>query len=1271
MRLVRKIGLGMLLTVLILLGALAWLIGTSSGLHLLVNGATRWVPGLAVESVAGGWRGLTLRGVHYRMPGVSVAVGQFSLAADPACLRHSQLCLDSITLQDVEVVVDTAALVPAPATAAAAETNSALHTPYPLILRQLQLENVSIKVDHTLVSLVGFHTGMDFRGNNLTIMPTEINDLLVALPKSAEVIADRAVSKVNQPAAQKQVATRIEIPPAATPIQPPLADTLRVLFAKPLLPDLPEVRLPVNIRMMALRGQNLRLTGDTDMLINQFFMQGQSVDGEVKLEQLHINAAQGAFYASGEAQLKQQWPVNLTVNAALNIAPIKGEKIKLTLHGELRDRLVSTVNLSGPVKAQLTASAQLAVAGLPLELALTSPDLQWPLQGEPQYRIRDLALKLAGQAVDYQLQLRADLSGESVPPAGITLAGNGHPTQFTLSRLRITALEGYGDLSAVVDWSDAVSWRSKLTLSGINTARQWPDWPARLAGNIVTQGSLHGGNWQLRIPEITLDGNIKQNQLTARGSLSGNAAGQWHIPALRLVLGRNSLNIAGNVDHQLALDAVLDAPNLNGALPGLMGNAHGTLTLRGDSRAPSLAMNLSAAGLRWQSFSVAKIALDGNVNASDIVRGQVSMRINGLKQGDVLVRQLTLAATGDERRHQLRLDFQGDPVSGGLVLNGGYDRQQQRWRATLGQTAFTTPVGAWRLSRDMALDYQRSIQRMTIGPHCWVNPNAQLCVPTAINAGASGQATLLLNRIDLVMLKPYLPAQTAFDGVFSGRADISWQPGGGLPQARISLVGNGVKVTQQVQGGSLPIAFDTLTINAGLERDRARLDWQVGIAGNGQFNGQIQVADPQGRRGLSGTITLHQLSLAIINPILPNGESVAGTLNANLRVGGDVAQPQLFGQLGLERVLIRGNWMPFAMSESRLGMTFAGTSSTLAGTIHTTQGQINLTGNADWRQINAWRARIAAQGTRVRITIPPMVRLDVSPNIILEATPQLFTLNGNVDIPWARIMVKELPPSAVGVSPDEVILDDRLQPVERTRVSTAINSNLIIHVGNDVRLDAFGLKAQLTGDLKMVQDKQGLGLNGQINIPYGRFSAYGQDLIIRRGQLLFAGPPDRPVLNIEAIRNPDSTADGVTAGVRVTGMADQPKLEVFSDPVKSQQEALSYLLRGQGLNAPGADSSAMTSMLIGIGVAQSGQLVGKIGTAFGVSNLALDTQGVGDDSQVVVSGYIAPGLQVKYGVGIFDSLATITLRYRLMPRLYLEAVSGLNQALDLLYQFEF
>ena len=101
------------------------------------------------------------------------------------------------------------------------------------------------------------------------------------------------------------------------------------------------------------------------------------------------------------------------------------------------------------------------------------------------------------------------------------------------------------------------------------------------------------------------------------------------------------------------------------------------------------------------------------------------------------------------------------------------------------------------------------------------------------------------------------------------------------------------------------------------------------------------------------------------------------------------------------------------------------------------------------------------------------------------------------------------------------------------------------------------------------------------------------------------------------------------------------------------------------------DNSAITSALIGLGLSQSSGLLTEMGDAIGLSDFGIDTEGVGDSSQVVLSAYLLPGLKVKYGVGLFDSLATITLRYRLLPRLYLEAVSGVDQAIDLLYQFEF
>lgn len=1272
MSLIKKICFGFLIVLLLLVGAVAYLLGTTSGLHMTLNAAARWVPGLDIASVSGGWRDLTLKGVKYQMPGVTVNAGQFHLSLDLACFKNSSLCVNALTAQDVDVVVKTKEMTPSAPVEETSEPTTNLSTPYPITLRMLTLNNVKVSVDDTAISLGEFRTGAQWQERALTLLPTKISGLLIALPKTPQNPLPEAI----QPAVEvaKKVGEQVDkaAKPAPVPEEKPLGETLKELFAKPLLPDLPEIRLPLDITVKEISGEQLRLTGDTEVLITSLLLQASTQDQHIKLDNFDVKSPQGTLSAQGQATLTGSWPVEMVANSTLNIEPLKGEKVKLNVGGGLREELKVALNLSGPVGAQLDVQTQLAEVGLPLALTLQSKQLKWPLNGEAQYQVNDFRLRFNGKATDYALSTRANIKGQDLPPAVLTLDGKGNVEQFKLDRLRLAALQGNTDLTALVDWSKAISWNSQLTLSGINTAKQWPEWPAKLDGKITTRGSLHGGSWQLQVPLLQLDGNVKQNKVTARGTLSGNAAGQWKIPGIDLTLGRNQLNVKGQLDEKSwNLDANIDAPRLDGALPGLGGTAKGLLKLRGNLQAPQLLADLTASGLQWQALRINRVKIDGDVRSSDQIQGQLAVRVEQLKQDALDISLLTLDAKGSEKQHQLQLKIDGKPVSGQLALQGSFDRQQQRWRGNLNNTRFDTPVGEWRLTRAIALDYLNTAQKISIGPHCWQNPNAELCVPKTIEAGPSGQASVVLNRFDLAMIKPFLGPETALSGVFTGRADVSWKPGGALPDAKVSLVGNGVKVVQQVQGNALPIAFDRLNLNAGLSNGRAQADWLIKLTNNGQFDGNVQVADPQGRRIISGNVNITNISLAMINPALMKGEKAAGMLNANLRLGGSAQKPLVYGRMALDKVDIDGHWMPFDMTDGRLVMNFDGMTSTMEGLVSTTRGQLNLSGDADWRDINAWRARIAAKGDKLRVTVPPMIRIDVSPDLVFEATPQLFSLNGSVDIPWARITVQELPESAVGVSSDEVMLDDQLKPIQPKTAGIPINSNLMIHVGNDVRLDAFGLKARLKGDLKVVQDKNGLGLNGQIDIPSGRFHAYGQDLIVRKGQLMFSGPPDQPLLNIEAIRNPESTEDDVTAGVRVTGLADAPKLEVFSDPAKSQQEALSYLLRGQGLGSSGADGNAMTSMLIGMGVAQSGQLVGKIGEAFGVSNLALDTQGVGDSSQVVVSGYVLPGLQVKYGVGIFDSLATLTLRYRLMPKLYLEAVSGLDQALDLLYQFEF
>ncbi len=128
--------------------------------------------------------------------------------------------------------------------------------------------------------------------------------------------------------------------------------------------------------------------------------------------------------------------------------------------------------------------------------------------------------------------------------------------------------------------------------------------------------------------------------------------------------------------------------------------------------------------------------------------------------------------------------------------------------------------------------------------------------------------------------------------------------------------------------------------------------------------------------------------------------------------------------------------MPFDMQPSQLAMNFNGTRSTLQGTVNTRQGQIALSGATPTgrRSITGGRKlrrKAAGCGSRCRRWCVS----DVSPDVVFTATPSLFNLDGKVDVPWARIVVNEVPESAVGVSSDEVMLDKNLKPIKQQSAS--------------------------------------------------------------------------------------------------------------------------------------------------------------------------------------------------------------------------------------------
>ena len=1270
--------------VLALAGAgLAWLVVTPSGQQALLRAALPLVPGLKAGSIEGHFFDLALKDVVYEMPGLSVGADRLALRLDrQALLSERRIAVTKLEILHPHGMLDSAAL-PASAPDDSAPATGPVTMPWPVTLESAEITSLDFTADGTRLTLAYLGASAQWIGDALSVKPLRLRTLAVALPGSDKSERERAAEeKLEAERRAAELKAKVEArKPVITFDATELNKTLAALFSKPLLSGLPDVSLPLSLDVSGLEATDLKLAGASPLMVDSLKIDAAMKGSELEIRRLELKMPEASGSLKGSARLSGKWPLDLRANARLAVSPVHGEKADVTLVGEVLGKVSLAAAAEGPVPAKVLLAAEPASAGLPFSVTLASPGFRLPLEGDgagEQTALSNLSLRMSGDARDWTLRAALAVKAPGTPAATAALKGRGTLTSLALEALSAKTAGGTGLASGEVTWRDALRWRGDLKLENLDVAAFAPSVKAVLSGNSRTSGRIDKKGWAVELPAFDIRGTIEDAPLSVHGAATAQSPMKVYVPDVSVSLDDNTLTARAMLDGtRIKADIRVDAPDLGKNIRELAGRASGFVTIGGTLDAPVAKADLSATGLRLgESASLDALMLKGDISAkpSGEIGGAMLLQASNGSLGESLsLHDIVARLEGTDRRHELSVNLSGEPVNAAFRLAGALDRKTLVWKGALSDGSVSTPIGRWRQDKAAGLVFDASKTEAVLEPHCWVGKPGDVCLDERLRAGEKGTASVKLRGWDLRILKPWLPPLTQVAGSVHGAAKAKWDLASGhLPDIDAFLDAGGMTVTQTTGEEPLVVHLDAVALKARTGKSRAEADLSVKIRDNAELKAAVAVLDPARTRRLDGRIQFNGGSLSILNTLIGSGEKVEGKLNADVALSGSLAKPLLTGGISLTDARAYDGAVPLVMKPSNLSVDFAGESSTLQGRLETSQGALLLSGDAQWRDMAHPTANLHASGRDILLTVPPYAKVTVSPDVSLAASAERLSLTGRIDVPAAMITVADLPSSAAGVSSDEVLLDRHMKPKVSKTASIPIDSSIVVHMGDKIFIDAFGLKARLSGDLKVTQDaKRGLGLNGQVNVDDGRFHAYGQDLIVRTGRVIFAGAPDRPQLNIEAIRNPEAIEDDVTAGIRVTGSASRPKVTVFSEPALSQQQALSYLLRGQGLDASNDDNSMITSALVGLGVSQTGRIIGEIGDAVGIRDLGVDTTGVGESSLVVVSGYILPGLQLKYGVGIFDSLATITLRYRLMPRLYLEAASGVNQAFDVLYSWEY
>jgi translocation and assembly module TamB len=165
----------------------------------------------------------------------------------------------------------------------------------------------------------------------------------------------------------------------------------------------------------------------------------------------------------------------------------------------------------------------------------------------------------------------------------------------------------------------------------------------------------------------------------------------------------------------------------------------------------------------------------------------------------------------------------------------------------------------------------------------------------------------------------------------------------------------------------------------------------------------------------------------------------------------------------------------------------------------------------------------------------------------------------------------------------------------------------------------------------------------------GRYKAYGQDLTIKDGRLLFAGTPlNNPRLAIVAMRK---ISDEQQSGLRIAGSAQNPVITVISEPNVGEADALSYLVTGRSLSevgsASGGSQDRLASASQSLQGAGAGLVAKRIGARLGLDEASVEENEMIGGSALTIGEYLSPRLYLSYGVGLFEPGEVIALRYRL------------------------
>jgi translocation and assembly module TamB len=729
---------------------------------------------------------------------------------------------------------------------------------------------------------------------------------------------------------------------------------------------------------------------------------------------------------------------------------------------------------------------------------------------------------------------------------------------------------------------------------------------------------------------------------------AGIRLGEANVSVDRLDVSwrQGRLEASGVVADTVDLSVGLSLPDLSMASPGTVGSAEVDLRARGSRAQPRAELTMAARGLAIDTAATAQPLLDS----------------------------LTVRVSGTPASHEAEVHAGRGGGTVDLGLAGTY--ADGVWAGAVDRLDLADPeAGSWQLGEPATV--AASVDSVRLERTCLAQAPSLACASGLWHAGGTSSGEIVLEELTGHRLAELLPPGWSIDGRLGARASGTLEPDGTLRgDGRVDLGSGTIELGRGVVRRRL--TYSDVGLEAAIDEEGARLSMATELFDESgalavlteivvALPGYDNVRDPISEQALSGFVRSSVPDLGAFQYAIPDLEPVEGSVEVDVTLAGTLAEVEVEGDVRLQGGTVDVPRAGLQLRDIEVDARGRGADGIeLDASARSDTGTLRVSGRAPVGPTESEPARIEVSGTRVRALGLPDASVWISPNLEVIAWPDGLRVSGEVTVPEARIELTELPATVVQASDDVVFVDD----TTTTRLARALAYSVRLTLGDSVTFRGFGLSAEPVGSLNLSDGPGGtVVVTGDITLEEGRYQAYGQELEMERGRLLFAGgPPDNPGLDIRASR---TASDGTVAGLEVRGTLDDPEVTIFSEPAMMESQALAYIVLGRPMNSGSeSDGSRVTDAALALGLQRGNQIATRLGRSLGLDDMTVEAGGTLEEASLVAGTYVAPDLYVSYGVGLFEPVSIFRIRYMLSRRWTVRAESGKANSADLLFRIE-